>query len=221
MDPEDQYLGKDVPIGNRHFRAFVGPPEKYDLIAANQFNTLTSLGLREHHYLLDVGCGSLRGGRLFIPYLLSDHYYGIEPEQWLIEEGISKNLGKDIISIKNPHFNNDNNFTLSIFGRSFDFILAQSIFSHASSNQIRQCLKEAKKVMTKTSIFVATFVKGESNNLSDKWLYPECGAYTLQFITSLIQEMDFFVKPLNISHPNGQTWIVITNEENKNNIPNI
>ena len=73
------------PIGSHHYRAFVGLPQKYDLVAANQFCILTTLGLRENHKLLDIGCGSLRGGRLFIPYLLPNGYYGIEPEKWLID----------------------------------------------------------------------------------------------------------------------------------------
>jgi len=157
-------LGINVPIGSHHYRAFVGPAKKYDLVAANQFNLLTSIGLREHHSLLDIGCGSLRGGRLFIPYLLPDMYFGIEPEQWLIEDGIKNNLGESILKIKKPKFTNDMNFTLSIFNQKFDFILAQSIFSHATQNQIKRCLSEAKKVMTPTSCFVATFVKGEKNN---------------------------------------------------------
>lgn len=84
----------DLPTGSHHYRAFVGSPEKYDLVSAIQFNLLTSIGLRENHYLLDIGCGSLRGRRLFIVYLLSAHYLEIEPEKWLIEEGIKKELGK-------------------------------------------------------------------------------------------------------------------------------
>jgi hypothetical protein len=218
---DDVNLGDNQAIGSHHYRAFVGPPEKYDLIAANQFNLLTSLGLREHHYFLDIGCGSLRGGRLFIPYLLPNRYFGIEPEKWLLEEGINQNCGKDLIKIKSPHFSNDQNFTLSIFGRNFDFILAQSIFSHASKNQIKKCLSEAKKIMTSTSVFVATFVKGSTNNDSIKWLYPECGTYTLDFILKLIESEGLSGKLLKWHHPNNQTWLAIVNNENQNNIADL
>jgi cyclopropane fatty-acyl-phospholipid synthase-like methyltransferase len=214
-------LGTDKPIGSHHYRAFVGPPQKYDLVAANQFNLLTSLGLREHHYFLDIGCGSLRGGRLFIPYLLPHRYFGIEPEQWLLEEGINQNCGKDLIKIKAPQFTNDQNFTLTKFGQSFDFILAQSIFSHASVNQIKQCLFEAKKVMKENSIFAATFVQGEKNNDSNEWLYPKCGSYTPDFLLSLVVSEGLFGKILNWPHPNNQTWLVIVKNENKDNIPDL
>ena len=89
---EKDKLGIDKPVGSHHYRAFVGSSWLYDLVAATQFNLLTALGLREYHYLLDIGCGSLRGGRLFIPYLLPNRYFGIEPESWLIEESIANEM---------------------------------------------------------------------------------------------------------------------------------
>jgi len=215
-------LGINNFVGSYHYRAFVGPPEKYDLVAANQFNVLTSLGLRENHHLLDIGCGSLRGGRLFIPYLLPNKYFGIEPEQWLIDEGIKNNIGLDMIRIKNPTFSNDRDFTLSIFKKQFDIILAQSIFSHASENQIRKCLSEIKKVMTPTGIFAATFFKGDTNYTGEQWVYPGCVNYTINHMESIINDYDLSCIPLKWgNHPNGQTWIAITRKENKNNILNI
>lgn len=217
--PKEDSLGKHLPTGNHNYRAFIGPPEKYDLVSAMEFNLLTYLGLREHHYLLDIGCGSLRGGRLFIPYLLQSRYFGIEPEQWLIEEGIKKELGNDLISIKKPVFSNDNNFNLSIFNKTFDFILAQSIFSHTSQLQIRRCISEAKKVMKNRSIFVATFVEGEHNYKGNEWVYPGCIIYTLEHITSIIKEEGLVGKSIDWPHPNRQRWLVIVNPENEKNIP--
>jgi len=214
-------LGKNEPIGAHHYRAYVGPADKYDLVAANQFNLLTALGLREDNYLLDVGCGSLRGGRLYIPYLLPNRYFGIEPEQWLIDEGIKNNLGNDLVQLKNPQFSNDKNFTLTTFNQKFDFILAQSIFSHASQEQISHCLSEANKVMTPNSIFAATFVMGDTNNESKTWVYPECGTFTLDFMLSLIKEQGLYGKQLKWIHPNGQTWIAIVKPENKDKIADI
>src|SRR2546422_11581232 len=97
-------LGAGLKPGDAHYRAYVGPPEDYDLIAAMTFNLLTTLGLRQHHSLLDVGCGSLRIGRLLIPYLNRGKYFGIEPNEWLVDEGISRELGKSLVGIKRPTF---------------------------------------------------------------------------------------------------------------------
>src|SRR5262249_7917443 len=170
----------------RDYRSFVGPAHLYDVMAATQFTLLIHLGLREHHHLLDIGCGSLRGGRLFIPYLLPGHYCGIEPEQWLIEAGIKAEVGEDLRRLKRPRFSNDPSFTLSIFGQRFDVLLAQSIFSHASQGQIRQCLAEASRVMMPHSLFVATFVPGPDNYDGGEWAYS--AQYTLERLTELAGE---------------------------------
>ena len=69
-DGEKDRSDFDTPSGSLDYREYVGTSETYDIGGAIQFNLLTTLGLREHHRLLDVGCGSLRAGRLFIPYLL-------------------------------------------------------------------------------------------------------------------------------------------------------
>lgn len=50
--------------GDHNYRAYVGKAEHYDLLSSLQFSLLSVVGLRDFHYLLDVGCGSLRGGRL-------------------------------------------------------------------------------------------------------------------------------------------------------------
>jgi len=202
-------LGQNLPVGAAHYRAFVGPPDYYDVIGALQFNLLATLGLREHHILLDIGCGSLRGGRLFIPYLLPGHYYGLEPEAWLIEEGIRHELGEDLVRLKRPTFNHDSDFTLSLFGQQFDFLLAQSIFSHATSRQIERCLKEAKTVMRTTAVFAATFFEGPVNYTGAKWVYPGRVTYRLDFLQQLAETQGLKLEPIMWPHPSGQTWVLL------------
>jgi hypothetical protein len=219
--PDAEQSLKIPSPGSRHYRAFVGPAEKYDLASAMQFNLLTFLGLREFHSLLDIGCGSLRGGKLFIPYLLPGRYFGTEPEKWLVEEGIKNELGSDLIRIKKPSFSYDNNYALTAFDRKFDFILAQSIFSHAPQLQIERCMSEAKKIMKPTSIFAATFVEGKENYAGYKWVYPDCVNYTLEYISSLARKQGLVCKPIDWPHPNLQTWIIIAYPENEKNIPDL
>jgi len=150
------------------YRGFVGPRERYDIVGAMQFALLYFLGLREYHYLLDIGCGSLRAGSFFISYLKPGHYFGIEPNKWLIEEAIRKELGQDLIRLKKPTFSYDENFTCTIFKRKFDYILAHSIFTHASKKQIRRCLQQARECMRSTSMFVVTFYIGSKSYEGDK-----------------------------------------------------
>jgi hypothetical protein len=95
-------------------------------MSASQFRLLTGLGLSEDHKVLDIGCGSLRAGRLVIQYLLPNNYIGIEPNQWLWERAIEVEIGQDICEIKRPRFLSNPDFTTLDLGGLVDFIVAQS-----------------------------------------------------------------------------------------------
>ncbi len=137
--PETTGTGIGRPVGDHHYRAFIGPPEDYDRIAAMAFNLLTSIGLRQHHRVLDLGCGSLRIGRLLIPYLNNGNYVGVEPNRWLVTDGILNEVGRDQIRIKAPRFI----YRASLEGcenLELDYALAQSIFSHCALPLVRDWL---------------------------------------------------------------------------------
>jgi SAM-dependent methyltransferase len=206
---DDAAVTSTGQAGDRSYRAWVGPPQSYDLVAAMQFTLLCRLGLREHHYLLDIGCGSLRGGRLFIPYLLPGRYFGIEPEQWLIDEGLDRELGRDIVQVKRPTFSNDAGFQLSAFGRSFHFILAQSIFSHTPHEDIRTCLSEARRVLPPGGTFAATFWEGPKDYDGKEWVYPAKVPYRLESMVGTASEAGLDCRKIEWPHPSRQTWLVL------------
>jgi hypothetical protein len=99
----EQEVGEG-PDGFPPHRAYVGAPEEWDLVAARQVTLLLAAGLRDTHRLVDIGCGSLRAGRMLIPYLRPGHYFGVEPNRWLVEKGIEHELGRDLIGMKQPSF---------------------------------------------------------------------------------------------------------------------
>ena len=203
-DPADA----GVNPGDRTYRAWVGQPERYDLMAAAQFSLLTHLGLREHHTLLDLGCGSLRGGRLFIPYLLPERYFGIEPERWVLEEGIRNVVGQDQIDLKRPSFSPVDDFRLTVFGRRFDFILAQSIFSHASRAQIELTLSQAAEALEPGGALVATFMAGQDDYAGSEWVYPECIGYRPATVRGVVEAAGLAFADLNWPHPGLQRWFI-------------
>lgn len=217
-DPERERTAAGFKPGERHYRAYIGPPERYDLVAGIQFNLLTLLGLRESHSVLDIGCGSLRGGRLLIPYLLPGRYFGIEPNTWLIEEAIRWELGEDLVQLKRPTFSDVADFRLSVFGRQFDFLMAQSIFSHASRNQIRRCLAEAATVMKPTSVFAANFMEGVEDYAGSDWVYPHCVVYTPGLIDSLVSEAGLACRFIDWPHPELR-WLLIFHRGHQPKIP--
>src|SRR5947207_8506914 len=151
-------LGLGLKPGDPHYRAYVGPAEDYDLIAAMTFNLLTTLGLRQHHTLLDIGCGSLRAGRLFIPYLNRGNYIGIEPNRWLVEEGIAREVGDDLVRLKQPTFYYADTAAVLEGRGAVDFAVAQSVFSHCGLDLIRSWLGGVSRVLAPTGALAATFL---------------------------------------------------------------
>jgi SAM-dependent methyltransferase len=172
----------------RAHRRFVSRPGSFDLAAASQFDLLTLLGLREHHLLLEIGCGSLRSGRLFLVYLEPGRYHAVEPERWLVEAAIENEIGRDLVRLKRPVFEHGRDFRLDVFGKRFDYIVAGSVFSHAAPAQIRACLGEAARVLAPDGLFLASWLEGPSDSTSDAWVYPERVAYTEETLRRVAAE---------------------------------
>src|SRR5262249_12981223 len=173
---------KALPAGALHYTAYVGPPKEYDFMGATQFRLLTTLGLREYHSVLDFGCGSLRAGRLLIPYLQPGRYYGLEPNRWLIDDAVAREIGADIIRLKQPTFRHDEGFSAVHFGMKFDFVLAQSIFSHAGRDLVATAMSSFKRCLAEGGLILSTFVPPEmlgqkEDSRSQGWSYPASVAY--------------------------------------------
>jgi len=206
METPGESLGVGLKPGDAHYRAYVGPPEDYDLIAAMTFNLLTTLGLRQHHSLLDVGCGSLRIGRLLIPYLNRAKYYGIEPNEWLVREGIKLELGETLLQIKSPtFFFSDSPDMIAQANSSFDFVLAQSIFSHCGLDLIKNWLSAISRSLAQNGALIATFLIGEEDSTKMGWIYPECVNYRPATLEQAAADVNLRFQILNWKHPR-QTW---------------
>ena len=205
-------LGRDdarkLRPGDDHYLAYVGPPGQYDYMGATQFRLLTTLGLRESHRVLDLGCGSLRAGRLLIPYLLPDCYHGIEPNMWLVDEAIEHQLGRDILRVKRPRFDANTEFRADVFGVEFDFIVAQSIFSHATPELTVTALQNMRKALAPVGLIACTFVEaplGDSADFAEGWVYPHCVRYTAAEVATLFGRAGLSARRIPWFHPR-QTW---------------
>lgn len=205
FDRED---AQQLRPGDAHYLAYVGPPGQYDYMGATQFRLLAALGLRETHRVLDLGCGSLRAGRLLIPYLLPDGYCGIEPNAWLVEDAIEHQLGRDILRIKRPRFDQNSQFRTDVFNTEFDFVLAQSIFSHATPAPIVLALGNILASLTATGIVACTFVEapmGDAERFPEGWVYPDCVRYTAPQIEHMFERAGLACRRIPWFHPR-QAW---------------
>ncbi len=197
------------------YRKYVGPPTDYDLMAGLQLSLLVALGLREQHRLADVGCGSLRAGRLLIPYLAPGNYYGLEPNRWLVEEGIAKELGPSAVELKSPHFAYNDRFDLSEFRTTFDFVLAQSIFSHTFADLTAQAFDAIATALEPQGVLVATyFVRrryapghAHTPDSGSGFLHPGVVGYRWPQLAALLGDAGLVGARLNWFHPR-QEWFV-------------
>src|SRR3990172_1321367 len=127
-----------------------------------QFSFLARQGLEPSDCLLDIACGSLRGGVHFINFLDIGNYLGIDKENKLIELGIEKELGKEIYENKKPEFVVSDNFEFEKFSKKPRFSIAQSLFTHLIPKDICLCFKKLREFVEPGHIFFATFLEGDS-----------------------------------------------------------
>lgn len=179
----------------------------WEEIGLLQFQYLVEKGLQSHHKMLDIGCGTLRGGRHFIKYLSSSKYYGLDISLNAIEYG-KKLLVEENLSHKNPHlvFNKNRDFNFCFASdKKFDFIIAQSVFTHLKPFHITECFKHVGQIMNDNSAFYFTYNKCiEYRQDGFKDFY-----YPLSFFTSLAKTYGFELKECETEypHPRGQIMV--------------
>jgi SAM-dependent methyltransferase len=194
--------------GDQHYRAYVGPPDRFDFMGGSQFSLLFTLGLRDHHSVLDFGCGSLRLGRLLMPYLQSGRYFGIDPNRWLIEDALARECGWSIVSVKNPSFAYNDDFDFGVFGRRFDFVVAQSILTHCGRALTRQLIGQFARTLAPQGIALFSTIELPPNaedTTEEGWIYPECVGYREAKIVEWCAEAGMAAIRLPWFHP-GAVW---------------
>jgi hypothetical protein len=179
------------------------------LIAAMVFDLLTSAGLRQHHRVLDIGCGSLRIGRLLMPYLNPGNYFGVEPSRWLVADGIFNEVGEDQIRIKRPTFSFGDSLAGFSENLQIDYAFAQSIFSHCSLTMIRSWLAQVTPHLKEDGAFFATFLVDDKDFTGEGWVYPTCVRYRPETLVAMAGEFRLGFQVLDWWHPR-QTWALFS-----------
>lgn len=180
----------------------------WDVIGPLQFEYLKKRGLEPHHRMLDIGCGTLRGGRFFIRYLAPAGYTGIDLSPKAIEAG-KKLVAEEQLTDKRPRLLvGTGALTFAeLAGETFDFLLAQSVFTHLKEEHIDECFAHVGRVMKPTSAFYFTYTHR-----------PEQGAktwkgftYPFSFFERLAARHGVKVEALDdYDHPRGQKMVVLT-----------
>ncbi|QGX96786.1 class I SAM-dependent methyltransferase (plasmid) [Roseovarius faecimaris] len=205
---------RDTRPGAGNRRAYVGPPTQYDFMGATQFNLLTGLGLREEHHVVDIGCGSLRAGRYLMQYLLPGRYTGIDPNSWLWQEAIDKEIGADLIALKAPRLLDEADFRMTgVADDSADYIVAQSIYSHTGADLFTLSVAAAARCLSPTGQFLFTAILPDDAGVDrmprgpahEGWLYPGCLSFAEADVSAVCSAAGLHVQRLAWYHPR-QTW---------------
>lgn len=145
-------------------RAAVGhnpSAESWERVGRLQYDYLLRHGLRPHHRMLDIGCGNLRAGRLFIGHLDTGNYYGIDispaillaAQDTLVREGLQARL---------PHLTLADDLTFAFLPDGhFDVVHAHSVFSHSPRHVIEECFAHVGRILAPGGFFDLTFDRTE------------------------------------------------------------
>lgn len=136
-----------------------GAVEVFEPIGRHVFSKLIACGLLPESKLLDVGCGGLRCGYWLIHFLEPMGYCGIEPNREMLLGGRRRLLDRRVLSRKKPRFDHGQGFDFGVFGQRFDFVIARSIWSHASLGQIRRMLEQFVRHGTPGATLLTSFVE--------------------------------------------------------------
>lgn len=137
---------------------------QWDRMGRLQRQFLVGRGLRPHHTLLDVGCGALRAGVHLVEYLETDRYHGLDINQTLLDAGYDRELPLRLRpKLPRDHLRATDRFDAD-FGVTFDYAIAQSVFTHVSLNHIRLCLYRVAQVMAPGGRLFATFFEVADNH---------------------------------------------------------
>lgn len=146
----------------------------WEHVGAAQLERLIVYGLQPNNSLLDVGCGSLRGGLHIIKYLETSRYTGTDISEEALQAG-KKFLIEAELEYKKPSLIAVNSLDFrELNDQTFDYINAQSVFSQMPKGDVEELLSNLHKVMHPKSIFFATFAPSQKyrSYLSQHFQYP-------------------------------------------------
>ena len=131
-----------APTAAERRHSHVGPADLWYEKRAFQIGFLRQMGLMPRHRLLDVGCGTLRGGIPLIEYLDPGNYFGVEAREPVLEEG-RKELRESGLDDKRPTLIVGSDFAAIRLDVEFDFVWAYSVLIHMSDELMRPFLRFA------------------------------------------------------------------------------
>lgn len=124
-------------VGRRH--ATVGPAHQWQMKRRFQIDFLKKHGLEPQHRLIDIGCGTLRGGIPLIRLLETGHYTGIEVRADVLELGRDE-LKDAGLAYKQPHLIHATGLSTLELEHKADYVWAFAVLIHMDDDALNGCL---------------------------------------------------------------------------------
>lgn len=125
-----------------------------------QIAFLKDMGLNPNQTLLDIGCGTLRGGIPIIEYLDESSYFGIDVREENIQEGL-KELQDEGLENKKPTVRSFDTFPDLELGQKFNVMFAFSVLIHMADDISAACLKFVSENLDENGVFYANVNFGD------------------------------------------------------------
>lgn len=185
-----------------------------------QYRFLRSEGLKSSHKLLDVGCGTFRGGRFIIEFLKRGNYYGLDEKRSAIAWGKRHALKK--LMGKKPHL-----FTLEMGSKlvdlaqvlkftGFDYVWMHAFLDHIGPTKVESVLYSVGKVLADDGcIYATSFIVPGGKRLArwgkqkvETYSYQDPWHYTMAFLEGAAVNAGLYIDGCpEYAHPLGLTML--------------
>ena len=162
----------------------MGPAHLWEVKRRFQFEFLTSRGLRPQSRLLDIGCGTLRGGIPLIEYLRTGHYLGVEARAQALVEA-RKELADAGLEHKRPLLIEADDPAQVHVSEPVDFAWAFSVLFHMQDETVDACLGLVARSLTEDGVFYANVGLGDRREQQGEWQGFPVISRAREFYTSL------------------------------------
>ena len=142
----------------RHGR--VGAPHLWRMQRAFQIDFLQRMGLDRQHHLLDLGCGTLRGGLPLIGFLSAGNYTGIDVRAEIIEEAL-RELEEAGLEQRYPRIGHVDSLAGLDLRASYDYVWAFSVLMHLEDPDLEIALSFAARHLAARGTFYANVHLGD------------------------------------------------------------
>ena len=159
----------------------VGPSHLWKMKRDFQIRFLKGMGMAPEHYVLDLGCGVLRGGLPIIEYLNVGHYCGIEARKAALDEGVSA-LQEAGLQSKAPTLLVIEDLSRATLDQKFRFVWAFSVLIHMEDKILDTCLDFVSRHLEHTGRMYANVKIG--NEKEGRWQEFPVVSRSREFYTS-------------------------------------